>query len=172
MLKIRAQVSSKNLHVYPTFVLPFFNSPSFTLCCWAERWREVFLLWTRKCCFRYTDSLSHLELLSGITRMPLTWLPFTCPFVQYYLGKITVKWQQRMRVTLLALFGNKHSLRDVWVFSFPLKQFISATGFKAWYFTNYRNQHHQKCKSGNELHQSAFPPKKTCLVTTMLHYWV
>lgn len=93
ILKIRAEVSSKKLHAYPKFILLFFNSPSFALCCWVERWREVFLLWTRKCCFWYMDSLSHLELLSGITRMPLTWLPFTCPFVQYYPGKIAVKWQ-------------------------------------------------------------------------------
>ena len=89
---IRVQVSSKRLSVYPKFIysftglLPsFFNFPSSMLCCWGERQREVFLLWTRKCCWIHRSPASFRALKWYLSWMPWMWFTFVCPSVLYCL---------------------------------------------------------------------------------------
>lgn len=125
MLNIKVQISSKRLSDFPKFICsftgclaPFFNFPSFTFFCSGEDRGKCFSFEPESLA-GYTDSLSYLELLNSINRTP--WILLLVPLCStVYLCKLPVKWQWTIRLTLLALFGNKHSLSNVWLFSFAL----------------------------------------------------
>lgn len=72
MLKIRVQVSSKILSVYPKFISSFLLSLTFLLLRFAVGGKDGgnCFSFEPESAAGYTDSLSHLELSGGINKMP------------------------------------------------------------------------------------------------------